>query len=160
MQGALVGVEQSWLTLEAGEVTDATRFVNALYQTSERVMRLVLSSLPAIALDGDLVEGARVKAEAAGFGSLPQALATVKAAMLGKSLAANTGSLGSAVLAYLLQGTDDDFARLRRGKQNFLPVVARIVELRGHGHQVVRLPRLECDSLRRDTYNIIQRLLE
>ena len=160
VQDALVGVEQAWLTLEAGEVPDATRFINALYRTSERVLRFVLGNMPATTPDGDLLEGARVKAENAGFGPLPQALATVRATMLGKSLTTNTGSLGSAVLAYLLQGTDDDFARLRRGKQNFLPVVARIVELRGHGNQVVRIPRLECDSLRRDIYNIIQGLLE
>jgi hypothetical protein len=160
VQDALVGVEQAWLTLSAGEVPDATRFVNALYRTGERVLRLVLGSLPAATPDGDLLDGARVKAENAGFGPLPQALATVKAAMLGKSLTTNTGSLGSAVLAYLLQGTDDDFARLRRGKRSFLPVMARIVELRGHGNHVVRIRRLECDSLRRDIYNIVQGLLE
>ena len=160
VQDALVGVEQAWLTLDAGDSPDATRFVSALYRTSERVLRFVLGSLPATTPDGDLIEGARVKAQNAGFGPLPQALATVRAAMLGKSLTTNTGGLGSAVLAYLLQGTDEDFARLRRARQRFLPVVARIVELRGHGNQVVRIPWVECDSLRSDTYGIFQGLLE
>lgn len=158
-QASLLSAEQFWLVCKDG--ADARAFIGSLYSALQGVLREFLSGIASAgAAEGEYKQQARVRADRAGLGRLPDALATVNLRRIRETLQGNDHSVGASVIALLLMASEEVLKEIANSQPDFLDVIADIHAKRGHANQPVPMQQADVGKLRKSAISTFITLLE
>ena len=159
LQDRLIQAERFWLSCKDGD--DTRVFAWDLYAALQSIFRMFLSGkLPPDIKDSEYVATARKAADACGLGQLPACLSTVKRSAVRETLLGNDQTLQACVIAFLLVAPVEIVKAIGAAHPSFIPDVARVIEMRGHGNEPLPMSKDEIRSLRKAAYTTIKTLLE
>lgn len=159
LQNRLIVAESFLLMWKDGE--DAHVFAYDAYAAVQAAFQKMLSGhlTPDIS-DAEFCAKARRNAEEAGLGPLPEALSTVKASAIRRTLQGDGQTLGACAVAFLLLSESDTLQNVQSNQPSFLSDIEYIVNMRGHGNQPLPLSEDDIRKFRRTTVLTIKTLLE
>ena len=156
---ALLEAEQYWQSHV--EDDDALPLVNSLNASLQAVVRALLSGARGSGIpESDYMAAATAKAEGAGLGNLPSALATVRTERVREAMQGNGSTLGACVVGYLLTASPEQLESLAANQPSLVQDIGEVLVRRGHGNQALPMTRSEAGRLRKATLNSIRTLLE
>ncbi len=156
---ALLEAEQHWQSYVDDD--DALPMINSLNASLQAVVRGQLAGARGSGIpESEYLATATAKAQAAGFGELPSALATVRSDRIREAIQGNGSTLGACVVGYLLTSSPEELESLAANQRALLQDIGDVLARRGHGNQAVPMAKSEASRLRRATLNSIRTLLE
>jgi hypothetical protein len=158
----LVGVERLSSELpENGEV-EAGSMIGDLCAALQLTIQQIVAAfkgIPSKATE-DSIATAERKAREAEFllekGRLPRSIATVRRNGIEQALAGLSPSLGACIVALLLSASEQWLRQAAQRLPEYLLVIARAADLRGHGNRSIRIQTQELIHLKEDIYQTIK----
>jgi hypothetical protein len=146
--------------VEAGQAV--VNLTSILQQSIYERLRLI-RQVPPVAGDNLIATALRV-ASAAGFrlheGRLPRSIETVAPHRVRRAIEGLSPSLGAVLLAMLLSTSPEIMALIAGRSADLILLSGRLLELRGHGNQNIRMEPQDLQSLRDNTFAACQALWE
>lgn len=158
LQHRLIYAERFWLSCQDGD--DALAFACDLYAALQSVFAISLSAHSPEIRDSEFVAEAAENAASAGLEVLPDALCTVRPALVQKAMQGEDHSLGACVLAFLLVSDAEILRSIAEVQPNFISDVADIINGSGHGNKPLPSSKGVIGKLRKSTYSTIKTLSE
>ncbi|MBU0717648.1 MAG: hypothetical protein KJ749_05310, partial [Planctomycetes bacterium] len=164
----LIQVEMETVAL-AHDATDTTEAIHHVVNLAAVLQHLVHRLLPTsrtepVGLDGTPIAEAAERACEAGFtlgsAQLPSDIASVNLDRVRQALTGLNPSLGACLVAFLLAAQMDQLQTIAVRTPNLVILCGRLVKLRGHGNQSIRMLPQNVLSLKDDVYHAFKAIME
>ncbi len=161
LQNRLIHAERFWHSCK-DDSYDARSFVDDLYAAVQSSFEKRLDGkLPPFMNDSEFVSAAEKKASGAGLSdALPRCLSKVKTLAIRQTLQGSGQTLGACAMAFLLMSDSDTLRSIADSQPSFIEDIASVIAKRGHGNELLQLPKEDIKKLRKSAYSIIKILLE
>ena len=161
----LVGVERLSSELPENGDVEAGIIIGDLCAALQGTIQQIADEFKAISTETETsITTAEEKANAATFiihnRKLPRSLATVRPRAIERAIAGSSPSLGASAITLLFLASDKWLQRAAQAQPDYLLVIARAVDLRGHGNRSILLPAQELMQLKEDIYKTIKTTTE
>ena len=155
----LISAESFWLACKNGD--NVWSFAMDICGAMQGEFSCKLSHLPSVHLpETEYITSADEKSQAAGLGSLPEELSTVKPYNITNALSGNDKTtLGGIVIAFILKSDDETLSKIAEQETGFLNGIANALKVRGH-NKSISLTKSEIGHLRKAAYSVINILME
>ena len=161
LQNRLIHAERFWHSCK-DDSNDARSFADDLYAAVQSTFEKRLDGkLPPYLSDSEFVSAAGKKASAAGLSeALPNCLSKVKTLAIRQTLQGSGQTLGACTMAFLLMSEGDTLHSIAAMQPSFVDDIANVITTRGHGNEVLPLPKADVKILRKASYTTIKTLME
>lgn len=155
---SLLNAERDLLSMSNGD--DAQGLISNLCSAIQSALRgLMLGQVKSTASSGFL-EKADSNSIRASLGSLPKSLKSVNVQRIRSAIEGRDSTLGSLIIAFLVSSEIELLGELATLCPDFLGVVSRLLDLRGHGNVTIEANLEVIKPLRKEAVMVVRALLE